>query len=191
MGFGNGSEARVCKLYLANHLPLGGRQVLDDITPLLLTLDEEANISRTISALEWARDIVVVDSGSSDRTREILATIPQVRVFDHKFESHASQWNLGLTETGIKSKWVLALDADQVLSPELVAELATLPDEGDISAFEASFVYCVFGQPLRGSLYPAKVVLVERKGRVLPGRTYPESQYLRPDWEPRGTDLPR
>jgi glycosyltransferase involved in cell wall biosynthesis len=137
--------------------------VLNHITPLLLTLDEELNISRTISALKWAMDIVVVDSGSSDRTKDLLATIPQVRVFDHRFESHASQWNFGLTQTGIKSKWVLALDADQVLSPELVAELAALPDAGDFSAFEASFVYCVFGQPLRGSLYPAKVVLFERE----------------------------
>jgi hypothetical protein len=84
--------------------------LLDKITPLILTRDEEVNIGRVLSRLSWARDIVVVDSGSTDGTGRVLARSANVRCFEHKFESHAAQWLRSHPDW--HHGWVLALDAD-------------------------------------------------------------------------------
>src|ERR671912_271723 len=100
--------------------------MLDQITPLVLTYNEAPNIARTLSALSWARDIVVVDSFSDDETVKIASSVPRVRVFQRAFDCHRNQWEFGLKETGITTPWVLALDADYVISDKLGAELKTL-----------------------------------------------------------------
>lgn len=131
-----------------------------DVTPLIITLNEAANLERTLSKLLWAREIVVIDSGSTDGTLEVLRSYPQVVVRHRSFDDFASQCNFGLEQ--IRTSWVLSLDADYELSPELVEELSTLsPGEG-VAGFRARFVYRVFGRPLRGSLYPPRVVLYRK-----------------------------
>jgi glycosyltransferase involved in cell wall biosynthesis len=138
--------------------------MLDQVTPLILTYNEAPNIARTLAPLWWAKDIVVVDSGSTDATREILATHPKVRVFERAFTTHAEQWNFGLDQTEIGTDWVLALDADFVLSSELVEELSALRPEHGVSGYRAPFTYCIKGKPLRGSAYSPVVVLFRRSG---------------------------
>jgi len=138
--------------------------MLDQITPLLLTYNEEHNIERTLGKLAWARDIVVVDSFSQDRTMEILARFPAVRAFQRSFDTHADQWNYALKETGITTPWVLAMDADYLLSDELIAEMKALRSGSDIAGFRAGFRYCIFGRQLRGTVYPPVTVLYRREG---------------------------
>lgn len=138
--------------------------MLEHITPLILTFNEAPNIGRTLAPLAWARDIVVVDSGSTDATREILARHASVRVFERAFTTHAEQWNFGLEGTGIRTGWVLALDADFILSDALVKELAALAPGSEVSGYRASFTYCIEGKPLRGTVYPPLVVLYRRAG---------------------------
>lgn len=132
------------------------------ITPLVLTFNEAPNIARTLSRLSWAKDIVIVDSFSTDATREIAARHPGVRLFQRVFTTHAEQWNFGLHETGITTEWVLALDADFVLSDGLIGELASMTPDPGAAGYEASFVYCVAGRPLRAAAYPPVVVLFRR-----------------------------
>jgi glycosyltransferase involved in cell wall biosynthesis len=130
--------------------------MLHDITPLVLTYNEEANLGRTLAALGWARRIVLLDSGSTDDTLAIARRHAQVEVVTRPFDTHARQWNFGLQH--VASGFVLTLDADYVLTPELVAELGTLrADAGP--AWVAHFRYCVDGRPLRGSLLPPRTVL--------------------------------
>jgi glycosyltransferase involved in cell wall biosynthesis len=136
--------------------------IVTRITPLVLTFNEAPNLARTLSRLSWARDIIVVDSGSTDETRAIAATYANVRVFERPFTTHAEQWNFGLRETAIATEWVLALDADFVLSDDVVRELATLRPTAGAAGYRASFVYCVDGKPLRGAAYPPVVVLYRR-----------------------------
>lgn len=132
------------------------------ITPVILTFNEAPNIARTLSKLSWARDIVVLDSFSQDETLNIVKQFPQVRVFQRIFDNHASQWNFALTETGIATEWVLALDADYVLSDDLANELERLVPVSTIAGYEVSFIYCIKGKPLRGAAYPPVTALYRR-----------------------------
>jgi glycosyltransferase involved in cell wall biosynthesis len=136
--------------------------MLNQITPLILTFNEAPNIARTLDRLAWATDIVIVDSMSSDETRAIAARYPSVRVFERQFTTHTEQWNFGLEQTGIKTDWVLALDADFVLSDAIAAEIKTLSPTPNVAGYRASFTYCINGAPLRSGVYPPVTVLYRR-----------------------------
>src|SRR5262245_16737028 len=114
---------------------------LDQITPVLLTYDEEENISRTLDRLGWARDIVVVDSFSTDATVYNARSRPRVRLFQRIFDDHAQQWNYAIQETNIKTEWILALDADYFLTDEFIEELAKLAPDADVNSYWVSFTY--------------------------------------------------
>src|SRR5438270_11046904 len=136
--------------------------MLDQITPLILTCNEAPNIARTLEQLRWARDIVVVDSFSTDETLEIVSRWLQARVFQRRFDSFAGQCNFALHETGIELEWVLALDADYLLTPEMIDELASLDPDSNLDAFRAGFTYCINGRRLRSGVYPPVTVLFRR-----------------------------
>lgn len=166
--------------------------MLDRITPLILTFNEEPNLGRLLEALSWAKRIVVLDSGSTDRTGDIARSYPNVALFVRPFDTHASQWNFGLEATGIDTEWVLALDADYGPPEGFVEELRSLSPPPDVDGYRADFVYCIDGQPLSGALYPPVTVLFRRAkasfvqdGHThrlrLPGRVLPLATQLRHD----------
>ncbi len=134
------------------------------ITPVILTMNEDANIARSLDLLRWAEQIVVLDSGSEDRTSEIARSFPNVRFEIHPFDELASQWNRALAF--VQSEWVLALDADYMLTSELREELVNLTPDLLSWGYEVRFRYAVNGILLRASLYPPKVVLYRRHDAV-------------------------
>lgn len=136
--------------------------ILEDITPLLITHDEIRNIERTLAKLGWAKRIVVIDSGSTDGTLEVLARDRRIEVLHRSFDSFAEQCNFGLAQ--IRTNWVLSMDADYELSDELVAELGRLQPGPQQAGFAARFVYRIHGRPLSGSLYPPRTVLYRVSG---------------------------
>jgi glycosyltransferase involved in cell wall biosynthesis len=134
--------------------------IVDRITPLIITYNEAPNISRTLDKLMWAKRIVVIDSGSTDGTVEILRGYPQVEVIYHPFADFASQCNYGLTH--VVSPWVLSLDADYELGDRLIQELTSLAPPDAAVGYRVRIVYRVYGRPLRGSLYPPRTVLYRK-----------------------------
>lgn len=128
----------------------------ESITPMILAWNEAPNIGRCLASLRWARRVVVVDSFSDDATREICAEFPNVDVVEREFDSFARQANFGLSQ--IRTEWVLSLDADYVVPDDWCAEIEPLTD-ADVAGYSASFVYCVFGHSLRGTVYPPRTVL--------------------------------
>lgn len=132
---------------------------LDDIVPFVLTRDEAANIGRTLDGLRWAKRVVVLDSGSNDATQEIAMRFPNVHWHYRKFDSHSAQCNYALTELLANSPWVMSLDADYVMPEEMREEIGSLSVGEGVVGISSGFVYCVDGVPLRGGIYPDRVVL--------------------------------
>jgi glycosyltransferase involved in cell wall biosynthesis len=96
---------------------------MSGVSVLILTLNEETNIADCIDSCRWSDDIVVLDSLSQDRTREIAAA-KGARVVERRFDNYAAQRNAGLTAVTYKHPWVLMVDADERVPPELADEIA-------------------------------------------------------------------
>ncbi len=142
------------------------RMDLNDIAVVILTKNERDNIERTLSHLTWASEVVVVDSISDDGTVELAQAFDNVRVEQRPFDQHARQWNFAVHGTGIERPWILALDADFIVGSDVVSELRDLQPPDAIAGYNASFIYSQNGQPLRGTLFPARPVLFRRaRGR--------------------------
>ena len=134
--------------------------MLSSLTALILTYNEEANLGRCLARLAWAREVVVVDSLSTDRTKAIAAGFPNVRFLERRFDNHTAQWNFGLDQ--VQTDWVLSLDADYVIAPDFEAEVKALVPAPELAAYALAFRYCIQGRPLRGTLYPPRLALFRR-----------------------------
>jgi len=103
------------------------------ISAVILTLNEEKNIERCIRSLEGvADDIVVVDSFSVDKTQE-LCERSAVRFIQHRFEGYIEQKNWAVTQA--VNPYVLSLDADEALSPELKKSIIHIKENWDADGY--------------------------------------------------------
>jgi glycosyltransferase involved in cell wall biosynthesis len=134
-----------------------------NITVLILTWNEEANIGRTLSCLRDFERIIVLDSCSNDRTPEIVRSFPNTCLISRPFDDHTSQWNYGLQSCGIQTEWVLSLDADYQLSDTLVKEIFAKTQTGEADGFWMSFIYAIEGVPIRSGVYPPVIALFKRE----------------------------
>ncbi len=138
------------------------------ISVLILTLDEEANLPRCLDSLGWTDDVVVLDSGSSDRTRE-LAQQAGVRVEYRAFDNYAAQRNYGLKDIEYKYPWILMVDADEVVPVELADEIRAVVDScpDEVSMFRMRRKDFLMGKWLKHSSgYPTWFGRLIRKGQV-------------------------
>lgn len=96
-------------------------------TPLsiiILTHNEEIHIERLLKNIDdWADEIFIIDSYSTDKTLEIAKKYG-CKIFQHKFENQAQQFNWALDNLKIKNEWILRLDADEYLTEELKEEIS-------------------------------------------------------------------
>lgn len=143
---------------------------LAKVTPALLTFNEERNVERTLAALSWAERVVVVDSNSTDATRQIAESFPNVDMHVRAFVSHQDQWQYAIHGSGVCSAYVLALDADMRMKPAFVEELHRFVMDGNCDGAVIPVEYWTLARPLRGSLYPPQLRLF-RRDRVEVGQT--------------------
>lgn len=133
------------------------------ISVLILTLNEEDNLPRCFDALDWADDVLVVDSFSTDRTVEV-AEARGARVLQRRFDDFAGQRNFGLTEGGLKHEWVFHLDADEVISSELRDEMFRVIEDDGKDAYRVPSKMMLHGRWLRhAGMYPSYQVRLGRR----------------------------
>jgi len=93
------------------------------ISVLILTFNEECNLSACLESVSWSDDVLVLDSFSKDKTVDI-ALAAGARVLQNRFVNFAEQRNFGLERGGLKHEWVLHLDADEIVTSDLRNEMA-------------------------------------------------------------------
>lgn len=133
----------------------------------MIAMNEEANLPRTLESVRWADEIVVVDSGSTDRTLEIAQSFGAKTSY-HAFGGHGEQKNVALDLC--TSDWVLLLDADEVLTPELQSEIQRVLvwEGGHAPEFDAYWIprlNLYFGRWIRhGGFYPDRKLRLFKRG---------------------------
>jgi glycosyltransferase involved in cell wall biosynthesis len=139
------------------------------VSVLILTLNEEANLAECIDSCAWSDDIVVFDSLSQDRTREI-GLAKGARGFERSFDNYASQRNAALTTVSYKHNWVLMVDADERVPEDLATEIKNTLPQVDVRTvmFRMRRKDFFLGQWLRRSSgYPTWVGRLVKVGHVL------------------------
>lgn len=136
------------------------------VSTLILTLNEERNLAACLAALSWCDDIVVLDSGSTDRTLDI-ARAHGARILDRKFDTFAGQRNFGLEAGAFHHDWVLHLDADEVVTPAFVTQLTSLVPMPGIDAWRVPSKTMLFGRWLKhAGMYPTYQVRLGHRDRL-------------------------
>ena len=132
---------------------------MNDITAIILTKNEELNIARCITSIKGLADrIVVVDSGSTDKTMDIAKGLG-AEIYQHEpFEHYAKQFNWALDHVNVQTKWVYRIDADEVVTPELKEEIiknCLEHSEDDVNGLVMKFKIYFMGRFLtHGGIYP-------------------------------------
>lgn len=134
-----------------------------NVSVLILTYNEEQNIDDCLKALAWCEEIVVIDSGSSDRTCEIAASHNAV-ILTNPFQNFATQRNFGLTNHRFKHDWVLHLDADEIIPEKFVTALHGLDPPSTIDAYWIPAKTIFYGKWIKhAGMWPTYQVRLGRK----------------------------
>jgi glycosyltransferase involved in cell wall biosynthesis len=138
------------------------------VSILILTLNEEVNLAGCIDSCTWSDDIVVFDSMSKDRTVAV-AQEKGARLVQRPFDNYAAQRNAALANVTYKHPWVLMVDADERVTPELAMEIsaAVAAAGNDVAMFRMRRKDFFLGKWLkRSSGYPTWFGRLVRLGRV-------------------------
>ncbi len=128
------------------------------LSVVIITLNEELNLARCLGSVSWAAEILVVDSGSTDRTVE-MAAAAGAKVLHHPWEGYGQQKNWAMAQAN--QPWILFLDADEQVSPSLGEEMAAFVAVGGF----------VEGQHFKGATFPRKTWFLGRW--IMHGGWYP------------------
>ena len=133
------------------------------LSAVLITHNEERDVARTLDALAFADEIVVVDSHSTDRTVEVCRAYG-ARVVTHRFRGFGPQKQFAVSLA--THDWVLCVDADEVVTPELarsIHELLSTEADPPCAAYRVPFRTVFMGRPLRHGARELHVRLFDRR----------------------------
>jgi len=135
------------------------------VTAIILTLNEEKNLEGAIESVkEWAEDVFVVDSLSLDRTIDV-ALEHNAKIVQRAFTDYGDQWQWAVDHLPIKTPWILKLDADERVSPELINEInIRLKGDPQENGFIIPIRLWFLGKPLHATIRNCRLWRKE-KGR--------------------------
>lgn len=135
------------------------------LSVILITLNEAERLATTLEAIAWADEIVVVDAGSTDGTVEIARRFTDKVVITEDWPGFGQQKNRALAlATG---EWVLSIDADERVTPELAAEIRATLAAPRFEVYAIPRLSSFLGRPLRhGGWWPDHVARLFRRGKA-------------------------
>lgn len=128
-----------------------------NLSIIILTYNESLHIERCINALDILKaEIFIVDSFSSDNTTEIAERLG-AKIFKNPWKNYSTQFNWGLNNCPIKTKWVMRLDADEIITEELALEIKKELEKND--------------NPIKGYIINRGHIFLDKK--IMHGASYP------------------
>lgn len=132
------------------------------ISVAIVTKNEEANILRCLESVKWADEFVIVDCGSTDGTLDICRE-HGCRIIEREWEGYAGQKNFAIAQT--TTDWVLSLDADEEVTPELAQEIRAAVESVAADAYEMPRLSRFLGKWMRhGGWYPDRQLRLFKRG---------------------------
>lgn len=137
------------------------------VSVAMIATNEEKNLPRTLSAVHgWVDEIVIVDSGSKDSSPEIARSFGAKHSFNRDFRGHPEQKNIAIGQC--TSDWILLLDADEVVTPELRSEMEAALTAPQFNAYWMPRLNIFMTRWMRhGGLYPDSKLRLFRRGVAL------------------------
>ena len=143
---------------------------MSDITVIILTFNEELHIRRCLENVnQFAKKVYVIDCFSKDKTKEIAESLG-AEVIQHEWPGNqAAQFNWALENINIETEWILRLDADEYLLPELIEELQTrVPSlNKNITGITFKRRHIFLGRWMKRGTYPVMIMRMFRKGKAV------------------------
>ena len=139
-----------------------------DVTAIVLTLNEEQNIENCLRSLEpLSTKIFVIDSGSTDKTKKIALDYG-AQFVEHEFESYSAQFNWALDNLPLQTRWVIRIDADEVITPELAEEIRmelSINQGDEVTGYIIRQKIFFLGKFMKhGGAYPFRKLMIFRRG---------------------------
>ncbi|MCU7550856.1 glycosyltransferase family 2 protein [Chitinophagaceae bacterium LB-8] len=118
------------------------------VSAVIITYNEEHILNKTLSQLWWCDEIIIIDSGSTDKTVEICKQFG-CKIFTRTFNGYGEQKKYGVSNA--KNDWILCLDADEVLSGPLIEEINTELSKNEMifAGFEIPRTLVYVNKPFR------------------------------------------
>lgn len=136
------------------------------ISAILITKNEEQRIQSCLASLEWADEIIVVDSGSTDRTREFCERNSKVKFYELPWEGFGIQKNRALERAS--GEWVFSIDADEIVTAELANEIRSIIQNSHYDGYLLKRKNFYRGQWIRHSgWWPDTILRLFRRGKGL------------------------
>jgi glycosyltransferase involved in cell wall biosynthesis len=133
------------------------------VSVAMIVFNEEKNLARTLEALRWADELVLVDSGSVDRTAEIAQQFGAQFTVHRDFRGHGEQKNIAIDRC--TSEWIFLVDADEVPTPELSAEIQRVLENPQYEAYWVPRRNLFLDRWMgHGGLYPDRKLRLFRRG---------------------------
>lgn len=133
------------------------------LSVVIITKNEEANIRDCLEAIKWSDEIIIVDDYSTDRTLQICKEYTD-KIFQRQFDGFGAQKGYGLKQAS--GQWILSLDADEVVSPELREEIrGILEEQTDYDGFRIGVKTIYLGRWIKHCGWSSKLLRLFKKDK--------------------------